>query len=466
MRAVVLLVLGVLLFSSCSKKIFPTRDQFLKDGEVAPTIRLDLYKSVQERPMQDSSTAVAIAISGGGSRAANFGVGVMLGLERIRLKSGRDVLDEIDYLSTVSGGGFAGGSYISALFDHHYYYPRTPFSFRKYTNRYVKEDLAVSYLGALLSAYTNPRVWFSYIDDGDALEKAIDDHVLGYQRRKERNDKRSILLGDLFIAKDSVDKEVLFPMHITNSSVISTFAIFPFTPGILDTFGVVGYTHRMRKVNPTTPSTYDIPLAVGIKSSGSFPVLISNSTFATMARDSRPFLHLMDGAMTDNQGFYTALDILIKDTCSSKVMFIVDADSSGNINTFSSKEAAEPPLRVLGRLTASGIYARRSILFRQIAGLKQALGIAPFVFSFYALIQDNTADPPEEIKIKEEQERLIGLLEKDIHNISDEDMQILYELVINIGTKYTIKPLEQELLHLAGQKVVLMQEAEIRASFE
>ena len=47
---------------------------------------------------------VALAISGGGIRSATFGLGVMQALAR------HDLMTRIDYLSTVSGGGYIGSS--------------------------------------------------------------------------------------------------------------------------------------------------------------------------------------------------------------------------------------------------------------------------------------------------------------------------------------------------------------------
>ena len=44
----------------------------------------------------------ALCLSGGGIRSASFSVGVIQGLAR------RGLLPHFDYLSTVSGGGFAG----------------------------------------------------------------------------------------------------------------------------------------------------------------------------------------------------------------------------------------------------------------------------------------------------------------------------------------------------------------------
>ena len=77
-----------------------------------PEFDLGEMPSQNRRPAQDPSLALAIAISGGGHRSANFGVGVLTGLEKI------GVLKEVDYISTVSGGGFAAAAYIDTLLDH------------------------------------------------------------------------------------------------------------------------------------------------------------------------------------------------------------------------------------------------------------------------------------------------------------------------------------------------------------
>ncbi|MCB2019495.1 MAG: patatin-like phospholipase family protein, partial [Burkholderiaceae bacterium] len=62
-------------------------------------------------PTADDATArnamprVGLAISGGGVRSATFGLGMLRGLARKRL------LSRVDYLSTVSGGGFVGAMF-------------------------------------------------------------------------------------------------------------------------------------------------------------------------------------------------------------------------------------------------------------------------------------------------------------------------------------------------------------------
>ena len=66
--------------------------------DTAPLPRLDeLLERAHEQRLS------ALCLSGGGVRSASFALGVIEGLCR------RGMIDDIDYLSTVSGGGYAGG---------------------------------------------------------------------------------------------------------------------------------------------------------------------------------------------------------------------------------------------------------------------------------------------------------------------------------------------------------------------
>ena len=455
------LALAALLFTSCSQNIYPDRSQFLKDGDPVPTINLSYYKSVQERPGQDSTLAVAMAISGGGSRASNFGIGIMLGLEQINTGGGQNMLNQVDYLSTVSGGGFAAGAYVSALYEHRFFNRQELFRLGDYLNRQIREDLAFPYAGVIVRANFNPMLWFSMADDGDALERSIDEHVLGYRRRAKevKRKPQSLLLGDLFIPINSREP-VRFPMHITNSSTLNTMTIFPFTPDILKEYRINGYTHRLAKVVQDTLDPFQVPLAVGIKSSASFPVLISNTTLHSTYSALRPFLPLIDGAMTDNIGYHTALQILKQEKAPRKILLIVDADAAGNRYTFSKREGAVFSLSVMGRLPSSGLDARRATLVRDIRDVCRQYGITPVFFSFNELLEDADAPLRVEINIKEEQKRLIHLF-REQKQLLPSDRQSLYELLTHISTKLTITDEEQELLLYAGQLIVKMQEPEI-----
>jgi hypothetical protein len=76
----------------------------LRDAE-AESLKIRRIQAARQPPEPDYADAVGVALSGGGIRSATFALGVFQGLARLRL------LDRIDFLSTVSGGGYFGGFY-------------------------------------------------------------------------------------------------------------------------------------------------------------------------------------------------------------------------------------------------------------------------------------------------------------------------------------------------------------------
>jgi hypothetical protein len=76
--------------------------QYDERGEVVPLI-------ASERPI------VGLALSGGGIRSAAFCLGALQGLDAVNADTEPQMLDAVDYLSTVSGGGYVGTSLAAGL---------------------------------------------------------------------------------------------------------------------------------------------------------------------------------------------------------------------------------------------------------------------------------------------------------------------------------------------------------------
>ena len=92
-----------------------------------------------------------------------------------------NVLHEVDYLPTVSGGGFAAAAYIETLI----YHPDHGGTHRDYSlatwlekpavgiidpDDHLKRHLERGYKISLLWGFLNPKTWFRNIDRGDFLE--------------------------------------------------------------------------------------------------------------------------------------------------------------------------------------------------------------------------------------------------------------------------------------------------------
>lgn len=288
-----------------------------------PTLSLKNYKSVQSRPSQNPDVAFAVAISGGGHRAANLATGILLELETIRTPQG-NLLEEIDYFSTASGGGFAAGTYLSARADHLESKTLQRFSFHSALSAHkgrLLKNLRRDYQTSILTQWIHWRC-LGFRDGGDLIERDFDRYLLG---SKHRYQNRSLTLGDLFIPTRS-DRPVQLPCWIQNATVYENGARFLFTPDFIEEYNIQRYVHNMR-YKTLTDNPLSLPLSVGMKASASFPVLIPASTFTCKPESDRlnHYLHLIDGGLSDNLGVQTAIELLKQDPAPRKVLLVIDA---------------------------------------------------------------------------------------------------------------------------------------------
>lgn len=303
--------------------------------EASPDLELfDLtqYESVQDRDGQDPSLTVVVAISGGGFRAANLGVGALLAMEAIELEiNGRktNLLKEVDYFTTVSGGGFAPGLYIQGLLSTPPHL-RKDFRFLSHLKRYEAgqripsdrlESVQRTLFWRLLGYAIQPGVIATDLDRGDKLQDRLDQTVL---KRAKCNsisappDSCSWTLDDVF--KHHGEGEPTTPYWIANATNYTNGEIFSFTPDNLCSRGVEYYRHK-NAVHPTNcglrgdsgysrkPLASGVPLALGMRTSGNFPIGIPTTTLER--RDGN--IKLSDGGQADNLAFYSALEILYQD---------------------------------------------------------------------------------------------------------------------------------------------------------
>ena len=174
------------------------------------SVDLSFYKPVQERAGQDANIVLAVATSGGGYRAANFAAGALLGLEELKNSnsSSGNALSEVDYFSSVSGGGFAVSAYISTLHDYSYFNGSAEgYSFasavaptdakcpcehkppaEQKIDPCVRRHLAGVYkdfIGDFLRTLV-PWNQLGFDDRSMRFEQAIDDDALGYRWRKAK----------------------------------------------------------------------------------------------------------------------------------------------------------------------------------------------------------------------------------------------------------------------------------------
>ncbi len=483
-------------------------------------VDLDGYKPVQQRlGPQDADLAVALAISGGGHRAGNFSVGVLLGLEQLKRPGGAggdnanaadanvpqaraaNALVEVDYLSTVSGGGLCAAGYISSLHDYQLFSGapggyslaealagggKTPLA-RQLTDPDLRENLQYNYVDDIIRGALTILMAGSF-HRGDFLENSFDDRILGrlWRARKLKLPgspqaglarDASLRLSDVFVPRDDVDRPVRLPYWAANATAYENAAIFPFTPEHLLLYDIRGYTHRLARVRRDTVGraraggadanipvrkkafAYEVPLAIGLTASGTFPVLIPACTLQSGMDPANPYLHLVDGGLADVFGAMTAIRMLRQDTATRKVLIVIDA-FNGPLTPYSKYDTAPAALATAFRMATAFLDAWRTRYREVIRGLCSSRNpptdIRVIFLSFDDLLDCQDLKPLERFGFGPED--LAALRRRGLGRSTKETP---FALARGVWTWYNLSGPEQKLLFAVGRYLVDKKKDEI-----
>jgi len=482
LNAVILLLL-FLTSPGCSmhderSMIHPYRPPFKYE---APTIDLTRYRSPQQRPDQDPNLSVALAISGGGERAANFAAGVFLGLEEVAPHGDgeRNALVEVDYASTVSGGGMAMGILISSMHDYvTANQSRRGYSLGDALLRYDKANPATdpnlfqhlerSFTEVLVNGLFDFLFVFG-LDRGDLLEQTFDKELLGRDFRG-----RSLTLGDIFVRRGEREEEAYhLPMWIANASCYENGAIFPFTPDILDLYQITGYTHNLKQEKFDKDAALDtpryrrwidrMPVSVGMTASGNFPGAVPATTLQSRMDPLNPYLHLYDGGLADNLGVLTALEVLRQEqrldrqrekrVVRRKLLLVIDA-YEGTFAPFSSVARSPTEFEIMIRILTISLDSwrgrHRQILREVTVSDDPDQHITTVFFTFEDLVELTRY---EELFDDQFTEADLAQLRKQFlkHAHGAETEWSPYLMARSIATSYDVTPAEQRFLLAAGR---------------
>jgi len=479
------------------------------------SVNLDTYKSVQSRCGQDANLAIAVAASGGGYRAANFAAGALLGLEEITAGDSRNnnALSQVDYFSTVSGGGFAVGTYISSLHDYLYFkgtfdgysfaealaQPAAKCPCRTAATDQSYDPCIRSHLQGLYRDFINdflktllPWERLGFHERGFRFEQAIDDDILGYRWRKEKltslsdadvfgtkNMARnaSLLLSDVFLAADDNQTQMVLPYWVTNATVYENGAIFAFTPDQLREYKITGYPHRLKKYRfAYWQENYNVflqnvPLAVGVTSSANFPFALPANTLTSQMDPNNPYVYLLDGGLADNLGVFTAVRLLDAQSHKAiviKTLIVIDS-YQGGLAPFSNIKNPPAEADTAVRALQIGLDSWRVRYRKIIDDLCKSKDIHPVYLSFDDLLDADFNDLyPFGLSEKDKLE----LCKKKSRNCPNPTPFLLVRSISMTspvvmgekGLEYRLPPSQQNLLLASGRYVVHKKKPEILAA--
>ena len=270
----------------------------LSPSEDKPTYTLGEFARVLNR--RSDELTLAVAFSGGGTRAAALAYGVMQELRDTRVRlNGKEqsLLDSISAISSVSGGSFTSA----------YYGLHGDRLFVDFEERFLRRDVE----GALLRGLFNPLQWFSSYDRTEVA-------VAYYQQT---------LFGQATFA-DLLKKDA--PLILINTSDLSSGARFSFVQEYfnllcsdLTTFPLARAVTASSAVpvvfDPVVVENYggckkSLPawLAAAQKRDSDNPnlAMIVQSDVAYEDKVGHKYAQFVDGGITDNLGLRAMLDTI------------------------------------------------------------------------------------------------------------------------------------------------------------
>lgn len=255
-----------------------------------------LYKTAARAPISEQpSIAVAVTISGGGARAAAFGLGVLRELKETSFKWEGKTTTLLD--SVVMASGVSGGSALAAYFAAY-----GDSVFTDFEKEFLLVDFQSSLIGRAFSPTTMYRLTSPWYGRGNVLAEELDNHIFHGMTFGELRARRSL------------------PNLLITATDLTTGAPFEFTP---EQFALI------------CSDLNSVPLSFAVAASSAVPIVLSplslknyggecdqssqvseslsgkNNASARMIQaqaesyldaSQRPYLHLVDGGLADNLG--------------------------------------------------------------------------------------------------------------------------------------------------------------------
>jgi len=328
----------------------------------------------------DGDFFFAISVSGGGSRAAVWTSSVLYELYReARLPDGKSILDEVDYISCVSGGSLASA----------YYCMRKPDAVVRETDEYnkffqgYKNDMRRNFEKEIVSIYKPwqwKRIFLKATDKGVILQRVFDELLTA---------KGTIDFGDL----NERELDGKSPTIIINGTVMDNGSKFLFTTlrrssFTFDTFSRMEFfkeTAAVRKVilpvkedegamfaEDVGQSIGDMRVSRAVMGSASIPLLFGPvivEDYTGRVKGKKTYFHINDGGIADNLGLETVVQLMLKRLGDPKkryrggLVIIIDAghlidpkDTTGSIEEFTTGKTLGRSLDIFDHRHKNFIY--------------------------------------------------------------------------------------------------------------
>lgn len=256
-------------------------------------------------PQNDDRLVLLLAFSGGGSRAAAFSYGVLETLRDTTVSiRGRErrLLDEVDWISAVSGGSFTAAYY--GLFRDRI--------FEDFESRFLKKNIQGDLARATL---LNPINWLklfsAFYDRSDLAAEYYDKHVFDGKTFGDLLARKEPMI--VINATDMVHGTRVSFLQDTFDVICTDLSTFPVAracaassavPMVLSPVTLRSYAGKCGFLMPKALEEAMKPPRDG----GSRRLDLANNMMPFLDGEKKPYIHLVDGGVSDNLGLRAALE--------------------------------------------------------------------------------------------------------------------------------------------------------------
>jgi NTE family protein len=322
---------------------------------------------ITQIPNNDHHTLFVLSFSGGGTRAAAFSYGVLEELRRTEIEvegQQRRLLDEVDIITGVSGGSFTALAY--ALYGDRL--------FDEYEERFLKRDVQ----GALVGRALNPLNWHKYIGGtagrselaaeyydeilfenatfGDLLKKP-GPVAIATGTDLSTGSRLAFFQNDFDLLCSDLNK-----VHLSRAAATSSAVPVVLSPVTLDNYGgTCGYRYPPWVAEVANPKARVRPSGRALERYREMQEFQKSG--------ERPYIHLVDGGVSDNIGVRGVLEAIEELAASAKfrgevgfgqyrriVLLVVDSHSSPKTDWDRNER---PPGMVVQLLQSAGVPIER-----------------------------------------------------------------------------------------------------------
>lgn len=297
----ILTTISVLLLSACNSMLFQPVETI---SQITPN---QGYRTKNIIEKHQDGDLIILMLSGGGSRAATLGYGVLEQFKQTKIGTNpfkESLLDNIDLVFGVSGGSVLA----------------TYFSLEgkdvvpKFEDKFLKTDFQSQLTSQIFSFSNLPKLTSDQYGRGDLLQEQLNlalykGKTFGYLANHRKGPFVIVSATDMSLGQKVIFTQEFFDGLCLNLSDVEVARAVASSSSVPLIFSPLTFNNNGGRCNYHPPEITKMVTAITANTQKSKNIEEMRETLASY-QDSqkRPFLHLVDGGLTDNLGLSVFTD--------------------------------------------------------------------------------------------------------------------------------------------------------------